>query len=180
MEEILDQTVVDFLNNVTPDQLIGADSTQELQKGTAYPASAWLHGPGHLELLAMADQRLTRVENMKRANEAEATQAQVHQVDKVIAKLVPGTKMLILRSAPAEDKTAVPVKRYKRGSSAWINLFKLLKTAKPTVDSGYRELYEVNYVPKSSPLWPALMINLGDRRDRRLKPKRSKKTEAGE
>jgi hypothetical protein len=48
------------------------------------------------------------------------------------------------------------------------------------VDSGYRELYEVNYVPKSSPLWPALMINLGDRRDRRLKPKRSKKTEAGE
>lgn len=178
MEEILDQTILDVLNRTTPDQLIGVDPTKDLPKGAAYPACTWVHGPGYVELLAMADERLTRVANMKRG----PNEAQVNQVDKVIAKLVPGTKILTLRPAPAEDMTAVPVTRYDGQSGAWINLFALLKSAGLTVDSGYREMYLVHYMPKSSPLWPALMIDLGARKDRRQEPTRKKKrqAEAGE
>ena len=174
MEEILDQAILDVLNKTTPDQLIGVDPAKDLPKGTAYPASTWIHGPGHVELLAMADERLTRVANMKLAE----GEAQVNRVEKVIAKLVPGTKILTLRPAPAEDMTAVPVTRYEGQSGAWINLFALLKSANLTVDSGYREMYLVHYMPKSSPLWPALMIDLGARKDRRLEPSRKKKQQA--
>lgn len=169
MEEILDQTVQDALNSARLDQLIGPKPDQEVQKGTAYSSSGWLHSPAQLELLAQADWRLARVANLKRTDDA-----QINQVDRVEAKLVPGTKLLILRPALDQDLTAAPVNRYAGQSGAWINLFDLLKPAKLTVTTGYRQLYTVSYVPKTSPLWPALVIDLGKPLERRQQPKRKK------
>lgn len=169
MEEILEQTVLDALNSVKPEQLIGAVPDEELRKGTAYPSSAWLHSPAQLELLAQADERLSRVANMKQTAEAN-----VNLVERVDAKLIPGTKLLVLRPASNRDLTAYPVHRYAGQAGAWINLYNLLKPASLAVDSGYRELYTVCYVPSTSPLWPGLVIDLGKSQDRRREPRRTK------
>jgi hypothetical protein len=167
MQEILDQTVIDALNKVRPDQLIGPRHDEELVKGNTHDPSAWIYSLANVQLLTQAEQRLTRIANLNRPADA----AQVGQVNRVDARLVPGTKLLILRPASDNDLTAAPIKRYRKNTGAWINLFDLLAPDKLTVDKGYQERYAVNYVPETSPLWPALVMNLDKPLERKGKTK---------
>lgn len=174
MEEILNQTIVNALNNVRHEDLIGPRPDEELRKGNTYSSTAWVHAPGNLQMLAKSYGRLVRVANMQRnGNETE-----VKHVDRVEARLVPGTKLLVLRYRPSSDQTAEPVTRHPGRAGAWVNLFDLLAAASLTVEKGYRELYAVHFVPSTSPLWPALVIDLGAPLDRRLEPKCKKEEEA--
>ena len=158
-EEVLHQNVLEALKNLSPDQLVTINPDTEVVKGKAYRSAAWLHGPAHLELLAMADKRLTKVANQGGNS--------INRVVKVKSYLVKGTKLLILKAAPADDLTAIPVNRYAGASSAWINLIDLLAQEGLTVDSNWKELYEVAFIPKSSPLWPGLLVDLSQKKDRR-------------
>lgn len=175
IEETLEQSAVDALNRVTRDQLLGPDPDAEAIMGTAYSSSAWVHAPGNVELLAVADDRLTRIENIEREKKSLPL---VNQVDRVIGKIVPGTQLLALMAAPDTNLTATPVRRYDGDSSAWANHSDLLASRKLAVDTGLKQLYHVAYVPKSSPLWPALVIDLSKPLDRRQEPKRKKEDEA--
>lgn len=162
--EVLPSDVLEILTNVKPDQLVTPVPDSEVVKGRAYRSAAWLYGPAMLELMAMADRRLTKVAGLEGSS--------ARRVERVKAMLIKGTKLLVVKAAPADDLTALPVTRYTGGSSAWINLISLLGTAGLTVESNWKELYEVAFVPKSSPLWPGLLINLGERKDRRSTAKK--------
>jgi hypothetical protein len=55
-------------------------------------------------------------------------------------------------------------------SAVFINLISLLGDAGETVETGYRERFEAAYVPKGSPLWPGLVIDLSQPKERRQEP----------
>lgn len=159
MDDVLDQSVLDVLRNIKPEELIGADDQAEALKGNANPSGCWIYGPAMIGLNAQADKRYTKV------SELEGNPKNV--VEKATLKLVPGTKLLILKTAKANDLTAIDVNRYSGASGCWINAFSLLGPAGLTAESGYRVRYDVAYIPKSSPLWPGLVINLGKPKERR-------------
>ncbi|HYF77305.1 MAG TPA: hypothetical protein VD973_09245 [Symbiobacteriaceae bacterium] len=169
--EILDKATLDALNNADPSELIGPMPFEEAPKGTAYNSSGWLHSPAHLELLAVANSRLTRIANVGRDADEEVL---AKQVDRVWARLIPGTMIVVIKASPARDLTAIPVTRYEGESSAWINLFPLLGPRRLTGDRGFRELFDILYVPKTSRLWPALFLDLSKPQDRRREPTRKK------
>lgn len=169
--EILDQATLDALNNADPDDLIGPMPYDEAPKGTAYESSGWLHSPAHLELLAMANSRLTRIANAGRNADEEVL---AEQVDRVWARLIPGTLLLVIKASPHRDMTAIPITRYEGESSAWINLFPLLGPRRLKRDRGFRELFDILYVPESSRLWPALFLDLSKPQARRREPQRKK------
>lgn len=163
MEEILNKTVFDALMQATPEQVIRASPDAEIIKGTARGSIAWRHAPAMIELLAVADKRLTRT-----ANEAGQN---VTKVEKVHAFLLKGTKILVLQAAPSNDMTAYPVSRY-RSSGAWINLMSLLGEVGFTGETGWKDRFEVAYVPKGSPFWPGLVIDLSNAKERRRESKK--------
>lgn len=160
-EEKLAPSLYDALVNGRPEDLIQANPAAEVLKGTMRYSCGWLHGPAHLELLAAADRRLTRV--------AELSGMVVRKVERVRACLLRGTKVVVIHPVGDTDRTGEPVRRYDGNSSAWINLFALLGENGLTVESGYKERYEVSYIPKNSPFWPGLAIDLGQVKERRKK-----------
>jgi hypothetical protein len=153
-QEILQDRMREALMKATPLDLIGRNPDAEIIKGGAYPSSSWFHYPGKCQLTAYADRRLTKVANLSGIH--------VKKVSRVHAHLIKGTKIIVLRAAPAEDETAFEVSRYTQGYGCWINLVDLLSEANLLVDPGYRERYRVNFVPEGSPLWPGLAINLDE------------------
>ncbi|HEY3364695.1 MAG TPA: hypothetical protein VGK74_06550 [Symbiobacteriaceae bacterium] len=165
--EVLSRSSLDALLNVRPEDIITVKAEAEVVKGTAYQPGGWLHAPAQLELFAAADKRLTRVAALGGLN--------VKRVERVIPMLVKSTSLLVLKAAPMTDLTALPVNRYKGTSSAWANVISLLSEAGLTVETGYRERFEVAYVPAGSPLWPGLVIDLSQPKERRREPKKRKK-----
>lgn len=161
--EILPKSTIDALLNTRPEELISANREAEVIKGNANRSGCWITSPGKVEFFAAADRRLTRV--------AEWDTINVRQVEKVHAHLVPNSKLVIIKAARESDLTAIPVSRY--GSSAMFNLITLLAEHNLTVQTGYKERYDVAYVPRESPLWPALVIDLDDPQERRILPKRA-------
>jgi hypothetical protein len=160
-EEILARSTVDALMNVRPEDLVEADPHSEVIKGPANRSGGWLHAPAHLALFAAADKRLTRV--------AHLDHIMVKKVERVLPKLIKGTRLLVIKAAQTEDLSAIPVNRYG-ASPAFINLISLLGEAGETVETGYRERFEVAYIPKSSPLYPGLVIDLSQPKERRQAP----------
>ncbi|HEY3366461.1 MAG TPA: hypothetical protein VGK74_15505 [Symbiobacteriaceae bacterium] len=150
MEEVIDNSFADLLQNARPEDLVGTTPGAEVRKTTALPSNCWVYGPGKLELLSVAYARLVRNAG-----------PDVKYVERVYAKLVNGTKILILKPAPATDLTAYEVKRYDGNSSALINLSDLLGEHKLVVATGWKERHEVAYIPKGSPLGSGLAIDLG-------------------
>jgi hypothetical protein len=153
LEEVLAQSTRDVLMGATPKDLVRANPDAEVRKGTERPSTAWIHGPGNLEFLAVADKRFTRV--------AKWMNLSINKVSRIEATLVKGSKVLILKPAPETDRTAFEVTRYSGKAGGWVNLWQLLAEAGLTVDSAYKERYELNYIPQDSPLWPGLVIDLG-------------------
>lgn len=164
--QVLNQSVYDALMNVKPDQLKGISQNREVIKGTAQGPVCWLHSPAHLELLAVADRRLTRVGLLGGLKDKK--------VQRVTAQLIEGTRLLAIQASHSNDLTALPVNRYRGGTSAWINLIDLLAEDGLTVETGYRERYAVALIPEGSPLWPGLVIDLDEQLDRRLEPVKKK------
>ena len=141
-------------------------------KGTAHRPGGWLHAPANLELFAACDRRLTRVAGWAGLN--------IKRVERVHPSLVRGTELLVIQAAATDDLTAVAVNRYTGSSSIWVNLINLLSNAGLTVETGYRARYVVAYVPKGSPLWPGLVIDLSQSKERRVESGyKKKKDEAG-
>jgi hypothetical protein len=169
-EEILSKAVLDAVLNADPANMIVGERDPERKKGNLKGPQGWVHGPGHVELLAMAGRRFIKVANDQGLPGRHVERAQ--------ASVIPGTEILVLKAAPANDLTAIEISRYKGSSSLWINCYDVLVQVGLTVDTGWKELYDVAYIPKASPLWPGLLINFGDRKDRQAEPvpKRKKKT----
>lgn len=167
-ENVLNKKSMEALLNAKPEDLISADSEAEIIKGRARQSGCWIHSPANVSLFAAAEKRLTQV--------AIWGGKDVKRVEKVYARLLPGTKLIIITPAPLEDLTAYPVNRH--GSQTTFNLIDLLGEHGLTVETGYRERYDVAYVPKESALWPALVIDLGQVKERRLLPTTRK--EAGD
>ncbi len=161
-EEVLGKGALDALLNASIGDVIGYDPETEVVKGGAHRSAGWLHAPAHLQLLAVAERRLTRV--------AQLAGQTTRKVEKVHPKLIKGTKLLVIQVASPDDLTAVPVNRYAGSSAAWINLLQLLGGVGLTVETGYRERFDVAYVPKGSLLWPGLVIDLSQPRERRREP----------
>ena len=124
----------------------------------------------NLELFAACDRRLTKVVGWAGLN--------IKRVERVLPSLVRGTELLVIQAAATDDLTAFAVNRYTGSSSIWVNLIDLLSNAGLTVETGYRARYEVAYVPKGSPLWPGLVIDLSQSKERRVESG-YKKDEAG-
>jgi hypothetical protein len=152
-EEVLHQDVLAILKNVTPDQLVTVTHDPEVVKGTAYRPAAWFHGPATIQLMAVAVRRLNKLAGLQGKSN--------RQVEKVQPTLIKGTRLLVLKPAPAEDMTAIPVVRYSGASNVWINLMTLLGPEGVTVETHWKELHPVVWVPKESPLHPGLLIDLG-------------------
>lgn len=170
-EEVLSKTTLEALINARPETLIAPNIDGEQRRGNANRSGGWLHSPAHLELFAVADQRLTRI-----ATEGEVTRK---KVERVHCRLIPGTKLVIIKPAAANDLTALPVTRYAKSSSAWINLISLLEGPGLAVETGYRERYDAAYIPEASPLAPGLVIDLSRTLERRTEPaKKSSKSSA--
>jgi len=165
--EVLSKRTLDLLLNLSPDDLIRLNPDPEVIKGRARRPGGWLHAPAHFELFAATNRRLTRV--------AEWANLHISRVDRVQVSLIKGTKLLIIQAALTEDLTAIVVNRYAGSSSIWINLIDLLAEAGLTVQTGYRERYEVAYVPKESLVWPGLVIDLGQSKERRVESGAKKK-----
>jgi hypothetical protein len=161
-DEVISKSLLDTVLNANPEDLITADPDPEVLKGSARRSGGWVHSPGHLEMFAAAHRRLVRV-----SNEQGIPGNHIGQVQ---AFIIPGTRILIIKGAHKNDLTAIPVSRYKGSSGAWINLFHLLAKVGLTVDTGYKEQYDIAYIPKASRLAPGLMIDLSDRKDRQLEP----------
>jgi len=166
MKEVLNRNPFDVLRNLSPDQIIPANPKAEIIKGTANPAGGWLHSPGHFEGFAATDERLTNVSAL--------AGMPVTQVEKVLAFLIKGTKIVVIKPTYSNDPTGIPVTRTAGASSVWINLITLLAEPRLTVPTGYRVRYEVAYVPEGSPLWPGICLDLDSPKERRRKsPKKA-------
>lgn len=164
-EEVLNRSTMDALMKATPEDLIAPDPEAEVIKGATKPAHCWQYGPAMMQFGAAADKRLTKV--------AGWDNKKVKKVPRVHAFLLKGTKLLIIKPAHAEDHTALTVNRYRRSASAVVNLITLLSGAGLTVDTGYRERFDVTFIPRESPLWPGLLIDLGQPKEsRRVTPKK--------
>ncbi|HEY3367188.1 MAG TPA: hypothetical protein VGK74_19200 [Symbiobacteriaceae bacterium] len=170
LDEVIKKRVMDLVMNATEDDLQGPDQSAEPAKGNTLEATCWVHGPAVVQLSALSYTRLRKI--------AELDRLKVKDVPKVTAKFIGDTKVLIIRAAAETDRTAYEVHRYKRTAGGWFNLFELLGSHGLTVESGYRERFDVLYVPKGSPLWPGLLIDLGAPKERRLEKKKKKSDSA--
>lgn len=164
--EVLTKTTADALLNIKPEDMIAPSPDAEVIKGNAYRSGGWLHSPAHLELFAAADKRLLRC--------AAQMGMPVNRIDRVKAILVRGTKLVVIRPAAEGDLSAIAVSRSPKSSAVMINLVQLLAPAGLTVQMGWRERFEAAYVPKGSPLWPGLVIDLSQPTERRQEPVKKK------
>lgn len=168
MKRVLGQSTKEILKNVTLADLIAPNAKSDAVKGNANEPGGWLHAPANLELFASADRGLTTVGNLDNIPGK--------QMERAMAWLVPGTHLLILKGAKAKDLSALPVNRWASASGAWINLFTLLADAGLTVETGWRERYDIAYVEEDSPLYPALVMDLSQPVERRAEPVSKKKS----
>jgi hypothetical protein len=153
MKEVLSKSIQDIFLNLRPEDILAPDPDAEIIKGNAYQPAAWGHSPAHYEFNAGSDNRLLRC--------AKLAGIPGNQVQRVHARLIKGTELVAVSPADPNDTTALPVNRYAGNSSAWVNLITLLGPYGLTLDTGYRELYHTAYIPKGSPLWPGIFMDIG-------------------
>lgn len=166
LSETVNKHIADLLLKAKESDLKGPTHDLEIAKGNAKPPTAWVAAPGKLELSALADKRLTRI--------ASWAGMPVKLVPRVHARIVGESKLLLLKPAPDSDRTATPVARYEGNSGSQLNLYDLLASHGLTVATGFRERFDVFYVPQGSDLWPGLVIDLGAVKERRAVPGKKK------
>jgi len=172
MTETPRKSALDALLNPNFADIIEPNPDREVVKGKARPANVVIHGPAQLEFSAISDNRLTRC--------AGPEHLEAKKVQRVYPKYLKSGKVIIIKPAPKTDLDATPVNRYPGASGAWINVITMLSEAGMTVESGWRERYDVGIIPKESPFFPGLYIDLGKRKERRLEPKKLSEEEKAE
>lgn len=153
MKEVLSKSVQDIFLNLQPHDILSPDPDAEIVKGNENQPSAWGHAPAHYEFNATSDRRLLRC--------AKLAGIPGNEVVKVHGRLIKGTDLVAVIPADPNDTTAIPVNRYAGNSSAWVNLITLLAQYGLTIDTGYKELFYTAYIPKGSPLWPGIFMDVG-------------------
>lgn len=170
-QEVLSKRLLDLVLGADPDNLISATDTAELAKGNTNGSVCDIHSPANVEFYAMADKRLGRA--------ARDAGINVTQVERVHARLIPGSRVIVIKPAPKEDLTAYKLNRYESSSTVWVNLFPLLAQEGLALESGYKTRFDVVNIPQESKLWPGLLIDLDQplERSRETANKKSKKAE---
>lgn len=171
-DEVISKSTLDALMNTRPEDLIAPDAEGEVIKGNARRSGCWLCSPATVELFAAAVKRLNLT------GKWAGLESKV--VQKVQARLIPGSRVVTIKPVSVDDLTAIPVSRY--GHNASINLISLLGEHELKVETGWRERYDVAFIPKGSPHWPGLFIDLNEVKERRqdTEPKKAKGTSSSE
>ncbi len=130
--------------------LIPHDPHADVLRANQYASGGWLHSPAQLQLFANTDERLTQV--------AHQLGMMCREVKRVLAYRVPDEKVAYIFPTWDEDPEGIEVRRY--GSATWINLITLLGPANLTVETGYRERYEVNLSRPDDAVYPALKLDM--------------------
>lgn len=141
----LDLTAEDF------EDAIGHDADRVLRAKNAKTASAWIEGPGSVDLLIEGYKLLLGASAAAKLNQKE-----IHWV---VPKVLPKRGMLLVAPAKEETPGAIPAKRVGKGPLSF-NVSEMLRLAEMEVVSGYMELYPVEKVA-TSPIGPAIAIKLG-------------------
>ena len=175
VNETLKRSMYDALMNTTWDQTISDEQYAEFRKGNEVEACVWLHGPAQLQVLALADRRLTNA-----ANTMNLEKTPLEYVEKVHGRLIPGTPYFVIRPARKGDLSATKVKRYESDSSAWVNFINVLGPTQFRVESGWKERFAVANIPKGSPLGDGIVIDLSAPLERRVARKSKDEESEGE
>lgn len=129
---------------------VGHDENRILRHSSARLPSAWVQGPGQVELL---------VEGVKLAQwAATVAGTPMSQIEAVIAKALPKVNMVVV--APAKAGAAGSIETRQEDGAIHFTISDLLRAAGMAIASGSRALYPVKKVTKS-PIGPAIAINLG-------------------
>jgi hypothetical protein len=82
-------------------------------------------------------------------------------------RFVGESNVVLIKPAGELDVTAFEVGYYKGAAGGAVNLYDLLGPSRTTVQTGYRQRYDVHLVPKTSSLFPGLLIDLDDPKERK-------------
>lgn len=163
----LPDKLLELVNNATMQDLRGPQPAAETLKGNTNTPGAWCESPAVFKFNAAGGRRLIRIARLD--GKADTKVPRIH------ARFIGTANTILIKAADALDLTAFEVTYPKGLPGGAVNLYDLLGPAGATVETRYRQLYDVHFVPKSSPLYPGLLIDLEDPKDRRLMPKRKKK-----
>jgi hypothetical protein len=148
----LDITAEDF------EDAIGHDADRILRASNAKLPSAWIEGPGAVQLLVEAVKLLLGASAAAKLNQKE-----VHWV---VPKVLPKLKLLLV--APAREGTPGAIEARREGKGPLMfNVSEMLRLAEMEVVSGYRDLFAVEKVA-TSPIGPAIGIKMGKALDSRV------------
>jgi hypothetical protein len=142
---------------------IGHDADRVLRKSYAKLPSAWIEGPGSVELLIEGYKLLLGASAAAKLNQKE-----IHWV---IPKVLPKAGLLLVAPAKEGMPGAIPAKRNGRGPLEF-NVSEMLRLVEMEVASGYRDLYAVEKVA-TSPIGPAIALKLS----KALESRQTKKEE---
>lgn len=162
----LPKKLADLMASVTEKDLRGPNKEAETLKGTTTTPGVWVYSPATFKFSALASRRLTKCARWSGKTDT--------QVTRVHARFVGETNTVLIKPADPLDVTAFEVAYYSSASGGVVNLYDLLGPANSTVETGYRQRYDVHLVPKGSPLWPGLVINLGESQERKVDVKKKK------
>jgi hypothetical protein len=127
---------------------VGHDPNRVLKKKNALPPSAWVEGPGAVEVL---------IEGLKLLRgAAKAAGTPIKEIKAVIVKALPKRDLILVAPALEGTAGAIPTRREGRGPLKF-TISDILREAEMEITSGYRELYRVEKV-SVSPIGPAIAI----------------------
>lgn len=167
LAKVVDEVVSRRVTGATENAIIWHDEVTEVLRGNQYASGGWVHSPATIQIFKATESRLDKLGVKYNLPEA--------QVTRVRACRIAGTKKIYIIPAAANDDTALEVIRNLKG--AWINLYKLLVPGKLGVPSGYKERYDI-IEEDDSPVGPALLLDMSNRKERRKVKTSSKKKAA--
>jgi hypothetical protein len=129
---------------------VGHKETRILRRVNAKLPSAWIQGPGGVELLVEGEKLLKGA--------ARAAGKPMSEIEAVVVKAVPLHQMVLLAPAVLGAPGAIETRQEGHGALLF-TISDILREAKMQVTSGYRELYPVKKVTKS-PIGPAIGISM--------------------
>lgn len=168
----LPDKLFELVKNATMQDLRGPQPAAETLKGNTSTPGVWVESPAVFKFTAAGGKRLTKVARL--SGRADTKVLRIH------ARFIGASNTVLIKPAGELDLTAFEVTYPKGLPGGAVNLYDLLGPASATVQTRYRQRYDVHFVPKGSELYPGLLIDLDDPKDRRIMPvrKRKKKQES--
>jgi hypothetical protein len=163
----LPDKLLDLVNNATEQDLRGPQPMAETLKGNTGAPNVWVDSPATFRFSAASNRRLINVARLSGMSD--------NKVLRVHARFVGDSNVVLIKPAGELDMTAFEVGYYKGAAGGAVNLYDLLGPARTTVQAGYRQRYNVHLVPKTSSLFPGLLIDLDDPKERKTITRNKKK-----